>query len=191
MKFKPAPNSLFAILLRSPWWASFAVVGAIVALSFALLRTDFAIVGALTSLPFVVIGCMAAWRQWRQPSPVKVAEALAGLAALPSRAASERLQRTWERGGYRVQPLGGSAADWRIERNGRSTLVSARRWKAATHGVEPLRELHAAMQREGVDSGLYLAGQGTLSDSARIFARDHGITVLDGDAIGALLIASR
>ncbi|MGV2480072.1 UNVERIFIED_CONTAM: restriction endonuclease, partial [Salmonella enterica subsp. enterica serovar Weltevreden] len=84
-----------------------------------------------------------------------------------------------------------SAADWRIERNGRSTLVSARRWKAATHGVEPLRELHAAMQREGVDSGLYLAGQGTLSDSARIFARDHGITVLDGDAIGALLIASR
>ena len=37
MKFKMAPNSGFAILLRSPWWVSFAIAAVIVLLCGALL----------------------------------------------------------------------------------------------------------------------------------------------------------
>ena len=74
---------------------------------------------------------------------------------------------------------------------GQTLLASARRWKAANHGVEPLRELHAAMQARGAQGGLYLLAQGSLSDNARLFARDHGITVVQGDALAGLLLAAR
>ena len=40
MKFKMAEKSLFAILLRSPWWISFVVVGVIVLAAGALLPKD-------------------------------------------------------------------------------------------------------------------------------------------------------
>ena len=72
--------------------------------------------------------------------------------------------------------------------SGGSPLVSARRWKAATHGIEPLRELHAAMQARGASGGIYVATHGQLSDNARLFARDHGIAVLQGDAVAQLLL---
>ena len=67
MKFKMAPNSGFAILLRSPWWVSFAIAAAIVLVCGALLPRDIAPFAAMGALPIAVIGCIAAWRQWRAP----------------------------------------------------------------------------------------------------------------------------
>ena len=60
MKWKMSDRSLFAILLRSPWWMSFLLVAAISLASSALLPTEYKVVGALCSLPFAVIGAMAA-----------------------------------------------------------------------------------------------------------------------------------
>ena len=57
-------NSLFAILLRSPWWIS-AMVGIGVALVLRLfLPIEFAIFGGL---PFLVIAAVAGWRELRRP----------------------------------------------------------------------------------------------------------------------------
>ena len=47
------------------------------------------------------------------------------------------------------------------------------------------------MQVRGAQGGLYLLAQGSLSDNARLFARDHGITVVQGDALAGLLLAAR
>ena len=68
-----------------------------------------------------------------------------------------------------------------------AVLVAARRWKAATHGVEPLRELHAEAQRQGAQA-VYVALTGTVSETARSFAREHGVVLLEGDALAALLL---
>jgi restriction system protein len=40
VKFKMAEKSLFALLLRSPWWISFVVVGLIVLAAGALLPAE-------------------------------------------------------------------------------------------------------------------------------------------------------
>ena len=48
------PNSLFAVLLRSPWWISFALVGLIALVAFALLPAQYAVVGALGVRPWVM-----------------------------------------------------------------------------------------------------------------------------------------
>ena len=68
MKFKMAEKSLFAILLRSPWWISFVLAGAVGLLARALLPAQYAGIGMMGGLPFVVIGCIALWRQAQAPS---------------------------------------------------------------------------------------------------------------------------
>ena len=83
MKFKMAPNSGFAILLRSPWWVSFAIAAVIVLLCGALLPAHLAPFAAVGALPVAVIGCIAGWRQWRAPSAARVAAMHAQLQTWP------------------------------------------------------------------------------------------------------------
>lgn len=187
-----AEKSLFAMLLRSPWWISFLVVGLITLAAGALLPREYFLVGALAGFPIFVVGCIAAWRQLRAPSPAKVAEMLDAVNSMPWRGFADTLAAAWTRAGCTVERLGGNgAADLSLLRNGKTTLVSARRWKAATHGIEPLRELHAAMQARDASEGVYIFTQGQLSDNARIFARDHGITLLQADGVALLLLQKR
>ena len=44
------------------------------------------------------------------------------------------------------------------------------------------------MQAHHAQGGVYVAAHGQPSDNARSFAREHGITLLQGDALGALLL---
>ena len=183
-----SPNSLFAILLRSPWWISFVVAGLIGVGASVLAPDPYKLAGALGSLPLVGVGCVAAWRQLRAPSAAQADGALAAAVAQPWRSFAATLQRAWQAGGTQVQQLSSPAADLRLTQGGRVTLVCARRWKAATHGAEPLRQLAAAMQAEGAADAIYVLAQGVLSDSARLFARDNHIAVLQGAALAQLLL---
>jgi restriction system protein len=189
VKFKMAEKSLFAVLLRSPWWVSFLVVGVIALGAGALLPREYAYVGAVGTLPIFVVGCIAAWRQLRAPSPAKVGEMLDAVNTMPWRQFSDALEAAWVRDGCTVERPKSGPVDLRVAKGGQATLVSAKRWKAATHGVEPMRELQAAMQAEGAPAGIYVMTQGQLSDNARLFARDNGITVLQGPGVAALLLA--
>ncbi|MDE2416047.1 MAG: restriction endonuclease [Comamonadaceae bacterium] len=183
-----APNSGFAILLRSPWWVSFAIAAAIVLLCGALLPAHLAPFAAVGALPVAVIGCIAAWRQWRAPSAARVQAALQEAGNMPWRAFADRLERAWRAEGQQVQRTDGRGSDLRIAKDGRVMLVAARRYKAASHGVEPLRELQAEVQREGARAGVYVALAGTVSENARSFARDNGLVLLEGDALATLLL---
>ena len=192
MKFKMAPNSLFAILLRSPWWISFIVAGAIIAASIAWLPARFAIYGAIGGLPIAGVGLVAAWRQLRAPSAVQISANVDAALAMPWREFSKALENAWQQAGYRVERVEGAADLRLIEKDksgadGQVTLVSARRWKAASHGAEPLRQLHAAMQAQSADAGIYIAAQGAITEQAQTFARDHNLTLLPASALAQLL----
>lgn len=183
-----SPNSLFAVLLRSPWWISFALVGVLSLAAVALLPRDYAWAGALGTFPFFVVGCMAAWRQWRAPSAARVQAVLQQAAAMPWRQFAQRLEDAWRAEGHEVQRMNGPHCDLRITRGEQTLLVAARRYKAATHGVEPLRELQAEVQRQGARAGVYVALQGAVSEQARGFARDNALALLEGDALATLLL---
>jgi restriction system protein len=169
-----APNSGFAILLRSPWWVSFAIAAAIAAACFALMPADLAPFAAMGAVPIAVIGCM-----------------LETAAAMPWREFAALLERAWRAEGYAVQGLNGQHADLRLDKDGQFTLVAARRWKAATHGVEPLRALQAEVERQGARTGVYVALQGTVSESARAFAKDNALVLLEGATLAALLLKAQ
>lgn len=183
-----APNSGFAILLRSPWWVSFAIAAAIVLVCGALLPADIAPFAAMGAVPLAVVGCIAAWRQWRAPSAARVQGVLDAAAAMPWRDFAQALESAWRAEGHQVQRMNGPHADLRIDKDGQFILVAARRWKAANHGVEPLRELQAEVQRQGARTGVYVALAGAVSDTARSFARDNGLVLLEGDTLATLLL---
>jgi len=66
--------------------------------------------------------------------------------------------------------------DFELERQGRRTLVSARRWKSARLGLEALRALQAEREKADASDALYIC-LGELTDTARPYAAAHGITV--------------
>lgn len=181
-----AENSVFAILLRSSWWISVVVGAIIVVLCLALLPKDIRFVGAAGSLPFLVIGAMAAKRQWNQPNAAATQALLAQASTMPSRDLQAWLTRAWQAEGYTVTPLQQAHADLQLARQGQSTLVQTKRSKAGVHGIEPLRALHEAASQKGAAS-VYVLLQGELSENARLFARDQKIVVLQNLELATLL----
>ena len=171
-----AKNSLFAVLLRSPWWISVVIALVLGLLSFALLPEQYRGVGALSALPFVVIGVMAARRQWHLPSTARVAETHSALAAMAWPEFAALLEQSFRRDGYTVEPGGAAAVDFKLERKGRRTLVCARRWKSARTGLEALRALQAAREPSDPPDALYI-GLGSLTDTARSFAAEHRVAI--------------
>lgn len=183
-----AKNSLFAILLRSPWWISAALAIAVGLVSYALLPESVRGVGLFGGAPFAVIAAMAAWRRRGLPSPARVEATRAAVAAMAWPAFAALLEQAFRRQGYQVTRRGPEPVDFELERQGRRTLVSARRWKSAQLGLESLRALQrareaAARARTGDDAAdrplpaAIWIGLGAVGEAAGPYAREQGIVV--------------
>jgi restriction system protein len=180
LKLRMAENSLFAILLRSSAWVSFAIAAALALAAAALLPEGYKIVGALSASPFAVIGALAALRQWRQPSAEEVARLREDVMRMAWPAFAQRLEEVFRRDGYEVRRLDGrDGMDFELERRGRRMAVSARRWKSARTGAEALRALQAARAAGDIADALYI-GLGELSENARPYAAQHRIAIWGG-----------
>lgn len=186
MKLKMAQNSLFAILLRKPWWISMLIALVLPLIASAMLPRTYAIYGISAGFPFLVIGMIAAVRQFREPSTARIEQTLQAAAAMPSREFSDAIEQAFVRNGYDVARHAGPAADFAITKAGRTALVSCKRWKAANIGLESLRELHAAAEARGAHESVYI-GIGQLTDNARRFAGENGIRVIQGPGLAQLL----
>jgi len=185
MKFKMSENSLFAILLRSPWWISLAIVVVFALASFALLPREYVPFGVMGALPFLVIGIVAARRQWRAPSPAKAARLQEQMAAMSWREFSAEIVQAYTRQGYQVQALNSPCADFSLYKNGQTTLLSCKRWKASNHGVEPLRELLVAKVAQDARHCTYVS-LGPVTQTAQRFAKAQGVNLVNGTALAAL-----
>lgn len=138
-------------------------------------------------LPFFVIGIVAAWRQLRAPSERRIAEGLAAARAMSWSEFREALEECFRRGGYAVTRLDAGDADLEVSRGGRVSLVACKRWKAARTGIEPLRELDAARRAREAHESIFVA-TGEISENARKFAAQHGIRLVQGAELAALLL---
>lgn len=189
MKWKMAENSLFAILLRSSWWISAAVGVAFVLAAQAILPAKYFIVGAFGALPFFVIAGIAGWRQFKAPSPKKVAQALEAAGAMSWAEFSSVFEAGLRSDGYTVEKIDGGA-DFLTVKAGRTAVVAARRWKGAKLGLEPLRELEAARQKRDTHDAVFVT-IGEVTEKAAQFARSNGIRMLAGADLAKLVDAGR
>ena len=179
-------NSLFAVLLRSPWWISIAVAGGIFALAKTMLPEAYALYGIFASLPFIVIGCYAGWQRLRAPSAERIAATLESLRALPWDEFSAALEEAFRRDGYGLSRLHIAGADLELTRSGRVSVVGCKRWKVARAGVEPLRELETARLAREAHESIYVAA-GEITDNAIAFAAEKNIRLLRGAELAKLL----
>jgi restriction system protein len=187
MKFKMAQNSLFAILLRSQWWVSFAVAAGI----FAGLRLVLpGLYAAFFALPFVAIGGYAAWRALRAPSAATVAKGLEAIGAMPWEDFRNAVEAAYRRDGYAVSRLAGEDADLELVKAGRTSLLACKRWRVARTGIEPLRQLHAARRKRDAQDCIYLC-VGEITDNARSFATENKVHMVSGAALVQLLNSRR
>lgn len=186
MQLKMSQNSLFAILLRSPWWISLVVavaIGLVARLAFPEHLAPYALI---SGAPFLVIAAIAGFKQMRAISPAQVAAILEAAGALSWRDFSAALEKGLQREGYVVTRLDKGGADFALAKEGREGVVSAKRWKAANHGIEALRELQAVREKREVREAVYVAG-GELSEQARGYAADHAIRLLQGAELAQVL----
>jgi restriction system protein len=186
MKFKMSEKSLFATLLRAPWWVSFLVMFAVALAAGALLPDAYKTAGMLGAFPFLVIGIMAAWRQRNAISPDRIQELADQARSMVWRDFSILVEEALRQQGFEVSRLSSGPADFQIEKNGRITLVSAKRWKAATVGAEHLRELLAA--RESLEAfSCSCMSLGIFSQSAIDLANQSPIQLLGPANIAQLM----
>jgi len=181
MKWKIPENSLFAILQRQSWWvsalaalATFVVVQNFIPWGYALFAT----------LPFTVIALMVAWKQAFGPGGARMEKALEKIRGMAWEDFAQVLERGYKAEGYAVQRVDG-VADFELEKLGYLTLVSARRWKAARTGTEPLRDLATAGdKREARECQYVVAGE--LTEQARTFAKQKGVKLVEGAELARL-----
>ena len=186
MNWKLSDKSLFAILLRSSWWISFVIAGAVTAVALALLPEAHRAVGAVAGFPFLVTGCIAGWRQLQSPSRARIDSTLAAVRAMSWVEFSRAIEAAYRRQGYGVSRVTGAAANFEITKDGRTALVSCKRWKAAHAGVEALVDLHAMKEARDAHDCIYVAA-GEITDNARTFATEHAITLVGGPELARLL----
>ena len=64
--------------------------------------------------------------------------------------------------------------------------MSARRWKAATQGLEPLKELVALKEAQSADQ-CRLVSLNDFTDNARIFAKQNGVSLIASAELAQLI----
>ena len=175
MKLKMAENSIFAILLRNPWWVSLLVAAGTIAAARFFLPIEYAV---YSGFPFLVIAVVAGWKQLRAPSGKSIDAALERVRTMSWEAFAAALEEGFKREGYAVKRSLG-AADFELEKNGRLSLAAAKRWKASRTGVEPLRDLRAAATTREAGECLYLCA-GDITATARAYAADNKIRLIEG-----------
>jgi restriction system protein len=186
MKFKMSEKSLFATLLRAPWWVSFLVMFGVALVAGALLPEAYKTVGMLGAFPFFVIGVMAAWRQRNAISASRIEELVEQARGMVWRDFSVLIEEALRQQGFVVTRLNDGPADFQIEKNGRITLVSAKRWKAATVGAEHLRELLAVRESRDAFSCTCMS-LGVFSQAAIDLANDSPMQLLKSANIAQLM----
>jgi restriction system protein len=185
MKLKMSDKSMFAHLLRSPWWVSLGLVLAVALAARALLPEAYVAVGVMGGFPFLVIAVITAWRQFKAPNPAHLALALQQAAAMNWRDFSAAVEQAFVRQGFVVVPQHG-AADFRLEKAGRTTLVSCKRWKAANQGVDALRELVTTKNAQEADFCSFIS-LAAVTASAEKYAKENQVQLISNSALAQLL----
>lgn len=177
LKLKMAENSLFAILMRSSWWISFAIAAGVIVVAVAALPPAWVFYGAFAALPFLVVGSIAAYRQFRVPSAAKVERTLDAVRAMSWNEFATGVEAALRAEGYDVTRVDRGEVDFEARKSQRSTLVGCKRFKVARTGIRPLADLHAACVARDADDAIYVAA-GDFTVQARTFAHAHRIRLV-------------
>ena len=184
MKFKMPRNSIFAVLLRSPWWISAAIAALLSAGGFAALPLEYAAMGVFAAIPFAVIAIMAAWKQLRAPSETRVQAVAQAAAAMSWTDFSRTVQAGFQRDGCEVERLQAPGADFALSGRPRRH----RRCPALEGGARRRRALAriAGRTRTPRRARSHLHRPGRSARHALQYARANGVSLMQAPELAKL-----
>ena len=182
MAFRMSENSLFAVLLRSSWWYSVLIGLFLIAVSLLIAGGKYVFFGIFTALPFFGIAGYTAYRQLQQPGKKRVIEVATQARKMSSKEIAAKISENYEQHRFDAEPFKGTAADVELTRGARKLLLCSKRFKAATTGIEPLKQLVAAGEKAEATGYLYVT-LGDISANAQDYARKNDIEVIRADKL--------
>lgn len=190
MAWRIPERSLFALLMRSSWWVSLAIAMGVLLLAFAVLPSSLRPGGVLMSLPFFVIASIVGWRQAQLPGAGRIQRVREQVGAMAWAEFAGHLQQAFVQQGYTVKSTGREPVDFELEREGRVTVVSARRWRSAHISPEALKALCDARDQRDAQRAM-IVGLGELTDAARAYAGEERVEVWQAPELAARLRSVR
>lgn len=175
-------DTLFHILSRQPWWVTLLVAFVLFWVAYAI----FPPVAPFVAVPFVLLAAYIAFVQYREGVPGDATERLRELRGMSWEQFSSELTQAYRAQGYTVLRSDGAGYDFRLVRDGRSTLLQCRRWKVNQVGEGPVRELAKAVERDDASRGICITA-GEFSLPARKLAANEPVTLLSGAELAATL----
>ena len=177
MALKMTEGSLFAVLLRSPWWYSALLGMLLVVASLAVPNAQVAIVIVSLSLPFFGIAAFAAFKQSKLPSRKRMLEVDEQARGMTPADIAAKIADPYVEARFDAEEHPTNAAELELIRGNQTLLLSTKRFKAATTGVGPLKQLVAAGKNADATGYLYVT-LGDVSDNARKFANENNIELI-------------
>ena len=184
MALKVAKGSLFSVLLRSPWWYSALIGVFFIAIGVGIAQGQYVIFGIASALPFFGIAGYAWFTQSKLPSKQRIQDVALEARNMPTRQLAQKIAERYTAQNFDSEPFKGDAADLLITRGYRILLLSSKRAKVANTGIEPLKQLVAAGEKEEATGYLYVA-LGEISAAARQYAVQNNIELIQADRLAA------
>jgi len=182
MAFKMVEGSLFAVLLRSPWWYSALIALAFIFVSLIVGSAQFGIFILALAVPFIGIAGFAFFKQSQRPSPKRVAEVTEEARNMSASEVAAKIAQTYVDIRFDSDPFAGKEADLELIRGNRKLLLSSKRFKAATTGIEQLKKLVVAGEKAEATGYLYVA-LGDISANARKYAAENDIELIQAERL--------
>lgn len=182
MAIRMSENSLFAVLLRSSWWYSVLIGLFLIAISLLIVGGKYLILGIFTALPFFGIAGYTAYKQIQQPGKKRVIEVATQARKMSAAQIAAKIADNYQQHRFDAEPFKGNAADLELTRGAKKLLLCSKRFKAATTGIEPLKQLVAAGEKAEATGYLYVT-LGDVSANALDYARQNDIEIVRADKL--------
>lgn len=196
-------EGLFDLLAELPWWVS-VVMGGVVYVDLKYLLPSFTYTGLLAkgivaggqqnasffAALFLLPAAISAFKQFHRKRLFDTQTGLDSVRAMHWQDFELLIGEAFRRQGYAVEERGGAAPDGGIDlvlrKNGGTTLVQCKHWKAHQVGVRELREFFGVIAAEKGAGGLFVTS-GEFTAEAKAFAEDKPIGLINGEALEELL----
>jgi restriction system protein len=185
MAIKMAKGSLFAFLLRSPWWYSILIGLFVLVVSLLVTDAQYIVLSFTGALPFFGIGSFAGYKQFQQPSAKRVLEVIEQAKKLSSTIVAQKIAANYLQNSYKSDVFKGNAAEIELSYGHQKILLCTKRFKAAKTGIEPLKLLVSAGEKVEATGYLYLS-LGEITDTARNYADENKIELIEANRFAAL-----
>lgn len=184
MAFKVSDNSLFAVLLRSPWWYSVLVGLFFIAVSMVLFGGRYVLLGLFSAMPFFGIAGFAGFKQARLPSKSRIKEITEQAPKMSAAEIAEKIANNYKERRFDIEKLNSKGSELFLERGNQKIVLSSKRFKVNNTGVEPLKQLVELGSKHDARRYLYVV-LGELSKAAAEYAQQNDIEIVRANTLAA------